>query len=80
MMDGNKKKRRIDMALNKSLIAIGAFTILEDPVVTVKLSKIPAVLDDKKMATKKKIAAKIKVAGFFNQYFNSCLNIVENIF
>ena len=45
------------MVLNMPFIAMGAFTILDEPVVIVIPSKIPAELADKKSAIKKKIDA-----------------------
>ena len=45
-MDGNKKKIKVVKPLNKPITPIGEFTILEEPVVTVIKSKIPAALAD----------------------------------
>ena len=41
--------------LNNPKTPLGEFTIFDDPVVTVKLSKIPAELADIKIDSKKKI-------------------------
>ncbi|GGK32248.1 hypothetical protein GCM10007962_28290 [Yeosuana aromativorans] len=56
MMDGNKKKIKVAIPLNNPLIPIGELTTLEEPVVTVKKSKIPAELADKNNDSNKKIA------------------------
>jgi hypothetical protein len=55
-MDGNKKKIKVVKPLNKPLTPIGEFTILDEPVVTVRKSKIPAELADKNNDNNKKIA------------------------
>ncbi|GAA4270487.1 hypothetical protein [Hyunsoonleella aestuarii] len=56
-MEGNKKNINIVKALNRPEIPIGEFTIKDDPVVTVKKSKIPAEDADKNKDKRKKIAA-----------------------
>tara|TARA_Y100000034_G_scaffold125539_1_gene175249 strand:- start:62182 stop:62361 length:180 start_codon:yes stop_codon:yes gene_type:complete len=56
MMDGNRKNMKMVSPLNNPVTPKGEFTILEDPVVTVKKSKIPADEADKNKANKKKIA------------------------
>ena len=56
IIEGNKKKIKTDMALNKPLTELGELTIDDDPVVTVTLSKMPAALAEKSMAIIKKIA------------------------
>tara|TARA_R110001583_G_scaffold107594_5_gene256197 strand:- start:473 stop:610 length:138 start_codon:yes stop_codon:yes gene_type:complete len=43
------------MVLNNAFIANGEFTIFEEPVVTTNPSNIPAELDDRNIANKKKI-------------------------
>lgn len=55
-MDGNRKKIKIDNPLYKLLIPYGEFTIREDPVVAVILSKIPAFAAEITKASAKKIA------------------------
>jgi len=45
----------MDKPLNKLFTPIGEFTILDDPVVAVILSNIPAVVADIKMAKTKNI-------------------------
>jgi hypothetical protein len=56
MIEGNKKKINVVKPLNKPLTPIGEFTILEEPVVTVIKSQIPAEVAEKKKAKKIKIA------------------------
>ena len=56
MIDGNKKKIKMVNPLNKPVTPNGEFTIREEPVVTVKKSKIPADEADKNNANKKNIA------------------------
>jgi hypothetical protein len=56
MIEGNKKKINVVKPLNKPLMPIGEFTILEDPVVTVIKSQTPAEVAEKKKAKKIKIA------------------------
>lgn len=51
-----QKKIKIVSELNNPLMAIGEFTIFEEPVVTVILSKIPAEADDKNKAKIKNMA------------------------
>tara|TARA_R110002050_G_scaffold42086_5_gene101669 strand:+ start:2234 stop:2404 length:171 start_codon:yes stop_codon:yes gene_type:complete len=46
-MDGNKKKINVVKPLNNPVTPIGELTILEEPVETVRKSKIPAELADK---------------------------------
>tara|TARA_R110002049_G_scaffold304526_2_gene499857 strand:- start:107 stop:283 length:177 start_codon:yes stop_codon:yes gene_type:complete len=58
-MDGNKKKIKTDMVLKRAVTPDGELTTLEDPVVTVTLSKIPAELAAISKAIIKKIAAYI---------------------
>ena len=55
-MEGNKKKIKTVIPLNKPVILEGEFTIEDDPVVVVILSKIPAALAEKNKAIIKKIA------------------------
>jgi hypothetical protein len=55
-MDGNKKNTKTVNSLNKSFMPIGEFTILEEPVVPVIPSQIPAVV----AATKKDINKNIE--------------------
>jgi len=47
-MEGNKKKIKIDRALNKFVTPIGELTILEELVVAVIKSKKPALEADRK--------------------------------
>ena len=54
-MEGNKKNIKIVRALNKPVTPKGEFTIREEPVVTVKKSKIPADEADKNKANRKNI-------------------------
>ena len=54
-IEGNKKNIKMVKALNKPVIPIGEFTILEEPVVAVTESKKPAVAADKKNDNNKKI-------------------------
>lgn len=56
MIEGNKKKINVVKPLNKPLTPIGELTILEEPVVTVIKSQIPAEDAEKKKAKKIKIA------------------------
>lgn len=56
MIDGNKKKIKMVNPLNKPVTPNGEFTTLEEPVVIVRKSKIPADDADKNSANKKKIA------------------------
>ena len=56
MMEGNKKKIKMVKPLNKPVTPNGEFTILEEPVVTVRKSNIPADEADKNNANKKNIA------------------------
>lgn len=56
MIDGNKKKIKMVNPLNKPVTPKGELTILEEPVVTVRKSKIPADEADKNNANKKNIA------------------------
>jgi len=56
MMEGNKKKIKMVNPLNKPVTPNGEFTILEEPVVTVRKSNIPADEADKNNANKKNIA------------------------
>ena len=56
-MEGNKKKIKTVNPLNRPLTLIGELTILEEPVVPVMPSQIPAVVADIKNANTKKIAA-----------------------
>jgi hypothetical protein len=56
MIDGNKKKIKIDMVLKRAVMPDGELTMLEDPVVTVTLSKIPAELAEISKAMIKKMA------------------------
>ncbi|MFT6054288.1 MAG: hypothetical protein ACJAS3_000736 [Roseivirga sp.] len=54
MMDGNKKTLKEVKPINIRAIAMGEFTIIEEPVVAVAESKIPAEMAAKNMdATKK---------------------------
>ena len=46
----------MDNPLNNPVTPLGEFTILEDPVVAVMLSNIPAVVAEKNNAKTKKIA------------------------
>ena len=55
-MDGNKKKINVVNPLNKPTTPIGEFTTLEEPVETVRKSKIPAALADRNNDNKKNIA------------------------
>ena len=55
IMDGNKKNIKIDKPFNKPVTPIGEFTILEEPVVPVIPSQIPAVVADKSREIRKKI-------------------------
>jgi len=50
-MDGNKKNINVVNPLNKPVTPIGEFTIFEEPVVTVRKSKIPAEAADKNKAS-----------------------------
>ena len=54
-MDGNKKNINVLNPLNKLFTPKGEFTILDEPVVTVKKSQIPADADAKKKASKIKM-------------------------
>lgn len=56
MIDGNKKKINMVIPLNKPVMPDGEFTMEEDPVVTVRLSKIPAALAEKNKEIIKKMA------------------------
>jgi hypothetical protein len=56
IMEGNKKKIKIVSPLNTLLTPIGEFTILEEPVVAVTLSKMPAVAAANASDNIKKIA------------------------
>ena len=58
-MEGNKKKIKVVKPLNKPVTLIGEFTILEEPVVPVNPSKIPAVVADIKNDSTKNMAAYI---------------------
>lgn len=55
IIEGNKKNIKIDKALKSALIAIGEFTILDEPVVVDNESKRPALSADKKKASNAKI-------------------------
>ena len=55
-MEGNKKKIKMVNPLNKPVPPNGEFTILEQPVVTVRKPNIPADEADKNNANKKNIA------------------------
>ena len=55
-MDGNRKNIKVVKPLNNPITPIGEFTIFEEPVVTVKKSKIPAELAAKNKDNAKKIA------------------------
>jgi hypothetical protein len=55
IIDGNKKNTKVVKPLNNPITPIGEFTIFEDPVVTVRESKIPAEAAAKSRANKKKI-------------------------
>jgi len=46
-MEGNKKNIKVVKPLNNPITPIGEFTIFEEPVVTVRKSKMPAELADK---------------------------------
>jgi hypothetical protein len=56
MIDGKRKNINVVNPLNKPFTPIGEFTIFDEPVVTVKESKIPADAAEKKKAKKIKIA------------------------
>jgi hypothetical protein len=56
IIEGNKKKIKVVRPLKSPITPTGEFTIREEPVVTVKKSKIPAELADKNIANKKNIA------------------------
>ena len=59
MIEGNKKKIKVVKPLNKPATLIGEFTILEEPVVPVIPSKIPAVVADIKNDNTKNMTAYI---------------------
>ena len=59
MIEGNKKKIKTDKPLNNPVTPKGEFTINDEPVVTVKESKIPAEPAERNKAIIKKIAAYI---------------------
>jgi hypothetical protein len=56
IIDGNKKKIKIVKPLKRPFTPIGEFTILEEPVVAVMLSNIPAVVAAINSDSIKKIA------------------------
>ncbi len=55
-MDGNRKNIKVVKPLNNPITPIGELTIFEEPVVTVRKSKIPADADAKNKDSAKKIA------------------------
>ncbi len=57
-MDGNKKNKKIASVLNIPLMAMGEFANFELPVLTEKLSNIPAELAAIKSPKRKKMLAK----------------------
>jgi len=55
-MEGNKKKIKVVKPLNSPTTPIGEFTIFEDPVDTVRKSKIPAELAERNNDNNKNMA------------------------
>jgi len=55
MIEGNKKKIKVVNPLNKPTTPMGELTILEEPVETVKKSKIPAELAERNKDKTKKM-------------------------
>lgn len=56
IMEGNKKNIKVATPLNNPLMPIGELTTFEEPVVTVKKSKMPAELAEKNNDNTKNMA------------------------
>jgi hypothetical protein len=56
MIDGNKKKIKVVKPLNKPTTPMGEFTTFDEPVDTVRKSKIPAALAERNNDNMKNMA------------------------